>query len=126
MIIENFSKAFVPNIITSGRSSTQGWRNIISTTPESSNNHKGETSSGKVDLNRKPRFRWTVELHEHFVKAVNELGGPYEATPRNIVKLMDDEDITSDHIKSHLQKYRQSKDISSTTRSTNKGKCNYN
>ncbi|KAF3613932.1 putative pre-mRNA-processing factor 6-like [Capsicum annuum] len=74
--------------------------------PESSKKHKGETSE-KVgpshDLNRKPRFKWTVELHEHFVKAVNELGGPYEATPKNIVKLMDDEDITPDHIKSHLQ-----------------------
>ncbi|KAM3221840.1 myb-related protein 1-like [Capsicum annuum] len=92
--------------------------------PESSKKHKGETSE-KVgpshDLNRKPRFKWTVELHEHFVKAVNELGGPYEATPKNIVKLMDDEDITPDHIKSHLQKYRQSKDIINTTRSTSKG-----
>ncbi|WMV38942.1 hypothetical protein MTR67_032327 [Solanum verrucosum] len=94
--------------------------------PENSKKYKGETSSEKVvschDLNRKPRFRWTVELHELFVKAVNELGGPYEATPKNIVKLMDDEDITPDHIKSHLQKYRQSKDIMSTTRSTRKGK----
>ncbi|XP_027774019.1 myb family transcription factor PHL8-like [Solanum pennellii] len=75
------------------------------------------------DLNRKPRFRWTVELHEMFVKAVNELGGPYDATPKNIVKLMDDEDITPEHIKSHLQKYRQSKDMISTTRSSSKGKC---
>ncbi|KAG5596748.1 hypothetical protein H5410_037980 [Solanum commersonii] len=94
--------------------------------PENSKKYKGETSSEKVvschDLNRKPRFRWTVELHELFVKAVNELGGPYEATPKNIVKLMDDEDITPDHIKSHLQKYRQSKDIMSTTRRTSKGK----
>ncbi|OIT01770.1 hypothetical protein A4A49_16853 [Nicotiana attenuata] len=45
-----------------------------------------------------------MEVHDHFVEAVNELGGPFaEATPKNIMKLMDNEDITSGHIKSHLQ-----------------------
>ncbi|XP_009765181.2 myb-related protein 1-like [Nicotiana tabacum] len=92
----------------------------------SSKEQKSEETSEKAvvpshDLNRKPRFRWTVEVHDHFVEAVNELGGPFEATPKNIMKLMDDEDITSDHIKSHLQKYRQSKDIISTP-NTSKGK----
>nr|XP_016504593.1 PREDICTED: probable transcription factor KAN3 isoform X2 [Nicotiana tabacum] len=90
---------------------------------EISKEQKGEETSEKAvvqshDLNRKPRFRWTVEVHDHFVEAVNELG---EATPKNIMKLMDDEDITSGHIKSHLQKYRQSKDIISTPK-TSKGK----
>ncbi|XP_016504592.1 myb-related protein 1-like [Nicotiana tabacum] len=93
---------------------------------EISKEQKGEETSEKAvvqshDLNRKPRFRWTVEVHDHFVEAVNELGGPFEATPKNIMKLMDDEDITSGHIKSHLQKYRQSKDIISTPK-TSKGK----
>lgn len=88
--------------------------------------------------NRKPRLKWTKELHQHFVLAVNQLGGPHgkyeinrtfeyvwipikvsnflkaysstnwttifaEATPRNILKLMGLQQITSNHIKSHLQ-----------------------
>jgi hypothetical protein len=29
----------------------------------------------------KPRLRWTVELHERFVDAVAQLGGPDSTTP---------------------------------------------
>uniref|UniRef100_A0A3Q7HE16 Myb-like domain-containing protein n=1 Tax=Solanum lycopersicum TaxID=4081 RepID=A0A3Q7HE16_SOLLC len=78
-------------------------RSNYSMTEGSSKKQRCDRVVASHDLNRKPRFRWTVELHEMFVKAVNELGGPYDATPKNIVKLMDDEDITPEHIKSHLQ-----------------------
>ncbi|CAA6669862.1 unnamed protein product [Spirodela intermedia] len=36
----------------------------------------------------KPRLRWTVELHDRFVDAVNQLGGPDKATPKTIMRVM--------------------------------------
>ncbi|XP_031128140.1 myb-related protein 2-like isoform X2 [Ipomoea triloba] len=72
----------------------------------------GHGDSGLVlSTDAKPRLKWTADLHERFIEAVNQLGGADKATPKSVLKLMGIQGLTLYHLKSHLQKYRLSKNL---------------
>ncbi|CAN8259065.1 unnamed protein product [Cochlearia groenlandica] len=54
---------------------------------------------------KKPRVVWSVELHQQFVGAVNQLGVE-KAVPKKILELMNVPGLTRENVASHLQKYR--------------------
>lgn len=68
----------------------------------------------------KPRLRWTPELHERFVDAVNQLGGADKATPKSVMRVMGVKGLTLYHLKSHLQKFRLGKQLQRDSHEANK------
>ncbi|RDX65924.1 Myb-related protein 2, partial [Mucuna pruriens] len=80
----------------------------------------GSGDSGLVlSTDAKPRLKWTPDLHERFIEAVNQLGGADKATPKTVLKLMAIPGLTLYHLKSHLQKYRISKNMHGQTNTGN-------
>uniref|UniRef100_A0A6N2NFR8 Uncharacterized protein n=1 Tax=Salix viminalis TaxID=40686 RepID=A0A6N2NFR8_SALVM len=56
-----------------------------------------------LSTDAKPRLKWTQELHQRFVEAVNQLGGADKATPKSLKRAMEIPELTLYHLKSHLQ-----------------------
>ncbi|KAL9241139.1 hypothetical protein vseg_015283 [Gypsophila vaccaria] len=56
---------------------------------------------------KKARVVWTIELHQKFVKAVNQIGIDSDKVgPKKILDLMNVPWLTRENVASHLQKYR--------------------
>ncbi|OMO60368.1 hypothetical protein CCACVL1_24211 [Corchorus capsularis] len=69
-----------------------------------------ESKHDDKDLNdpsstKKARVVWTVDLHQKFVKAVNQIGFD-KVGPKKILDLMNVPWLTRENVASHLQKYR--------------------
>ncbi|CAA2976888.1 transcription factor HRS1-like [Olea europaea var. sylvestris] len=69
-------------------------------------NMRTAQQSKQQQTERKQRRCWSPELHRRFVDALQQLGGPQVATPKQIRELMQVDSLTNDEVKSHLQKYR--------------------
>lgn len=64
-----------------------------------------ELDSDDPATSKKPRVVWSVELHQQFVSAVNQLGLD-KAVPKRILELMNVPGLTRENVASHLQKFR--------------------
>ncbi|PKA46063.1 Two-component response regulator ARR2 [Apostasia shenzhenica] len=66
---------------------------------------EGELENDDPSTSKKPRVVWSVELHQQFVNAVNQLGID-KAVPKRILELMNVPGLTRENVASHLQKFR--------------------
>ncbi|XP_043722377.1 two-component response regulator ARR2-like isoform X2 [Telopea speciosissima] len=73
---------------------------------KSSKKRKDEEDEGEdrddTSTLKKPRVVWSVELHQQFVAAVNQLGID-KAVPKKILELMNVPGLTRENVASHLQ-----------------------
>lgn len=66
---------------------------------------EGDDGGQAASNAKKPRVTWSVEMHQQFVEAVNQLGID-KAVPKRILDLMKVDGLTRENVASHLQKYR--------------------
>ncbi|KAI0524801.1 hypothetical protein KFK09_004187 [Dendrobium nobile] len=64
-----------------------------------------ELDNEDPSASKKPRVVWSVELHQQFVNAVNQVGID-KAVPKRILELMNVPGLTRENVASHLQKFR--------------------
>ncbi|KAI3779010.1 hypothetical protein L2E82_08430 [Cichorium intybus] len=79
---------------------------------KTTNDQLVEDESCKKGKHTKTRIKWTGDLHQKFLDAINTLGEQSivyltKAYPTTILELMDEPGLTRSQIASHLQKYHE-------------------
>lgn len=69
----------------------------------------GDGKTRRYVRSSEPRLKWSDELHQRFLVAIERLGGPDKATPKSILQEMNIRGLRIAHVKSHLQMYRSPK-----------------
>lgn len=89
------------------RRAAAGGASASSQLGDSGSSHAASSALPESAAHGRRRFRWTPELHRRFTAAVFDIGLK-ACTPKSLLAALAayQEDITTDHIKSHLQKYR--------------------
>ncbi|XP_073140806.1 two-component response regulator ORR21 [Henckelia pumila] len=72
---------------------------------ETKDDDSSELDNDDPTMSKKPRVVWSVDLHQQFVTAVNQLGID-KAVPKRILELMNVPGLTRENVASHLQKFR--------------------
>ncbi|XP_037410460.1 two-component response regulator ORR24-like [Triticum dicoccoides] len=70
---------------------------------DDSNKHNESTCVSTT--HGKPRVTWTLQLHNKFLEAINQIGLD-RAVPKKVLELMNVDYLSRENIASHLQKYR--------------------
>ncbi|MED6186256.1 hypothetical protein PIB30_065069 [Stylosanthes scabra] len=96
---------------SSSRMAISSERHMFLQAAAAAGNGSGGESGLVLSTDAKPRLKWTPDLHARFIEAVHQLGGADKATPKTVMKLMGIPGLTLYHLKSHLQKYRLSKNL---------------
>ncbi|GAB2291429.1 hypothetical protein Dimus_025685 [Dionaea muscipula] len=65
------------------------------------------SSEQQQRIRKKERMRWDQKHRERFIWAVEKLGGPDQATPKDILREMNMPNVTREQVASHLQKVRE-------------------
>ncbi|XP_059655326.1 two-component response regulator ORR21 isoform X2 [Cornus florida] len=94
--IDDAEYASSVNEVTEGIIKTQKKRK------ETKEEDDGELENDDPATSKKPRVVWSVELHQQFVTAVNQLGID-KAVPKRILELMNVQGLTRENVASHLQ-----------------------
>ncbi|KAJ8908554.1 hypothetical protein NDN08_005259 [Rhodosorus marinus] len=84
-----------------------------------------DSNEGAEPREKKKRLMWTSKLHKRFLEAIKAIG-INNAGPKNVLLHMGIPDITTEHVKSHLQKYRNNlkKDAAQESRASVIGPVN--
>ncbi|EPS69168.1 hypothetical protein M569_05599 [Genlisea aurea] len=105
----------IPSLLSGKRTAPASGRNDDEASGSGLKDCKDGDNSGGIDsytTPRKKRIVWTDKLHAEFIHAIEKLRKDKEKiSPKRILQVMKNSDVTRGQVASHLQKYRLQKGI---------------